>query len=80
MLEHRVRASLSWAAISTSRWLDVRFQGKVIPILGGCQLAVRTELLPHGALRALSPVLRQVMRRSWEQDLRTIRTIIEDRP
>ena len=67
----------SWSAVSTSRRLDVRFQGKVTEVPGGCQLAVRTELFPHGVLRALSPFLRLLMRRSWEQDLRAIKAIIE---
>jgi hypothetical protein len=70
----------NWSAVSISRRLDVRFQGRVTPVPGGCQLAVRTELFPHGGLRMLSPLLCRVMRRSWEQDLRAIKTIIEGRP
>jgi hypothetical protein len=67
----------SWSGVSTARRLTVRFRGQVTPILGGCQVAVRTELFPHGALRVLSPLLRRVIRRSWERDLRAIKTIIE---
>ena len=67
----------SWSGVSTARRLTVRFQGQITPIPGGCQLAVRTELFPHGALRVLSPLLRRVMRHSWEQDLQAIKTIIE---
>jgi uncharacterized protein YndB with AHSA1/START domain len=67
----------SWSAVSTARRLDVRFQGQVTELPRGCQLAVRTELFPHGALRVLSPLLRRVIWRSWEQDLRAIKTIIE---
>jgi hypothetical protein len=67
----------SWSGVSTARRLDVRFRGQVSQLPGGCRLAVRTELFPHGALRVLSPLLRRVMRRSWEQDLRAIKTIIE---
>lgn len=67
----------SWSAVSTTRRLTVRFHGQVTPIPGGCQLAVHTELNPHGALRELSPLLPRVIRRSWEQDLRAIKTIIE---
>ena len=62
----------SWSAVSTSRRLDVRFQGRVTEVPGGCQLAVWNELLPHGVLRALSAFLRLLIRRSWEQDLRAI--------
>jgi hypothetical protein len=67
----------SWSAVSTSRRLDVRFQGQVTEIPGGCQLAVRNELFPHGVLLALSPLLRLLLRRSWERDLRAIKTITE---
>ena len=67
----------SWAAVSTSRRLDVRFQGRVTEVPDGCQLAVRNELFPHGVLLALSPFLRRLIRRSWDQDLRAIKTIIE---
>jgi len=34
-------------------------------------------LFPYGGLRVLSPLLRQVMGHSWNNDLRTIKTIIE---
>ena len=46
-----------------------RSRGQVTPVRGGCQLALRTELFPYGALRVLSPLLRRAMRRNWEQDL-----------
>jgi len=67
----------SWSGVSTAQRLTVRFRGEVTPIPGGCQLAVRTELFPHGALRVLSPLLRRMIQRSWEQDLRAIKMIIE---
>ena len=70
----------SWAAVSTSRRLRVRFWGQVTDAAGGCRLAVRTELFPRGGLRVLSPLLRQVMRRSWDNDLRAIKTITESWP
>ena len=66
-----------WSAVSTSRRLEVHFRGKVTGFPGGCRLAVQTELLPHGALRMLSPFLRRLMRRSWEKDLAAIKAIIE---
>jgi Polyketide cyclase / dehydrase and lipid transport len=66
-----------WSAVSTSRRLDVRFRGQVTELSGGCQLAVRTELFPRGALYVISPVLRRLMRRSWDQDLAAIKAIIE---
>jgi Polyketide cyclase / dehydrase and lipid transport len=66
-----------WSAVSTSGRLDVRFRGQVTGFPGGCQLAVRNELFPHGAFRLLSPVLRRVLRRSWDKDLAAIKAIIE---
>jgi len=66
-----------WSGVSTSRRLEVRFQGQVTGLPGGCQLAVRTELYPRGALRVFSPVLRRMMRRSWDQDLAAIKAMIE---
>jgi uncharacterized protein YndB with AHSA1/START domain len=67
----------SWSAISRSRRLNVRFRGEVTGIAGGCRLAVRTEFFPRGGLRLLSPLLGSLMRRSWDQDLHTIKTIVE---
>jgi hypothetical protein len=66
-----------WSAMSRSRRLDVRAEGSVVETAPGCRLSVRTELQPRGLLRLLAPVLGQVMRRSWEQDLRRIKTIME---
>ncbi|HET7247443.1 MAG TPA: SRPBCC family protein [Streptosporangiaceae bacterium] len=67
----------SWSAVSTARRLTVRFRGQVTPDPRGCQLAVHTELQPRGVLRVLSPLLRRLVRRSWAQDLRAIKAIIE---
>jgi diacylglycerol O-acyltransferase / wax synthase len=69
-----------WASMSTSRRLDVRFEGTVIPIQAGSRLVVRTLLLPKGMLRLLQPVLRGVMRRSWEHHLAAIRGKLTGRP
>ena len=66
-----------WSGVSTSRRLDVRFRGQVTGLPGGCQLAVRNELFPRGALRVFSPVLPRVLRRSWDKDLAAIKAIIE---
>jgi uncharacterized protein YndB with AHSA1/START domain len=66
-----------WSAMSRSPRLDVRAEGSVVETAPGCRLSVRTELQPRGLLYLLAPVLGQVMRRSWEQDLRRIKTIME---
>jgi diacylglycerol O-acyltransferase / wax synthase len=63
-----------WASTSTSRRLDVRFEGAVTPTRTGSRLVVRTLLQPKGMFRPLRPVLRLVMRRSWEHHLAAIRT------
>jgi diacylglycerol O-acyltransferase / wax synthase len=64
----------SWASRSTSRRLDVRFEGEVNATDSGSRLVVRTLLLPKGPLRLLRPVLRTMMRRSWDHHLAAIRT------
>jgi hypothetical protein len=64
----------SWASTSRSRRLDVRFEGEVNATDSGSLLVVRTLLLPKGPLRLLRPVLRTMMRRSWDHHLAAIRT------
>ena len=67
----------SWAAISTARRLTVHSEGTVRPLGGTSRLSIRTDLRPHGPLRLLTPLLRAVMHRSWEQDLKRVKAIIE---
>ena len=67
----------SWAATSTSRLLDVRFEGEVIPTGRGARLCVRTLLLPHGVLRLAQPVLRRIMRQQWKHHLRRLKARLE---
>ena len=64
-------------ATATSRRLDVRFEGEVAGTVRGSRLTVRTLLLPHGALRVALPMLRTIMRRHWNDNLRNIRTRLE---
>jgi hypothetical protein len=68
-----------WASVSRSRPLDARAEGRVVETQSGCWLSIRTQLHPHGMLRALRPVLGRVLRRSWEQDLLRIKTVMESR-
>ncbi|MGY1631158.1 wax ester/triacylglycerol synthase domain-containing protein [Geodermatophilus sp. SYSU D01186] len=70
----------AWTSTSTSARLDVRFEGEVVPDAGGSSLRFRAELRPRGALRPLAPVLRRVLRRRWEQDLATLRALLQERP
>ena len=66
-----------WSAVSTSRRLDVRFPGPGhrgagrVPVGG----AERVVLARRAA--CIVPVLRRLMRRSWDQDLRAIKAIME---
>jgi diacylglycerol O-acyltransferase / wax synthase len=62
----------SWASRSTSRRLDVRFEGEVTPMESGSRLVVRTLLVPKGTLRPLRPALRSFMRRQWNHHLAAI--------
>ena len=66
-----------WAATSTSRLLDVRFEGEVTPLGRGARLSVRTLLVPHGLLRVVSPILRRFMRQQWKQHLRRLKARLE---
>ena len=43
------------------------------------RLRFRAQLQPHGALRLIAPVARRVLRRRWERDLTTIRSVLEGR-
>jgi diacylglycerol O-acyltransferase len=67
-----------WAAMSTSRRLDVRAEGVVEPIGGGSRLVVRTLLVPRGPLRPLAPVLRRYMHRTWTRNLTAVKAELEN--
>jgi hypothetical protein len=69
-----------WAGTSTSRRLDVRLEGEVTATGQRSRLTVRTLLLPHGPLRLARPLLRRVMRRHWDSNLRTIKAKLETNP
>lgn len=66
-----------WSAVSRSRRLEVRFRGQITEVPGGCRLAFHAEPCPRGGLRLLSPFLYRALQRSWDQDLRAIKAIIE---
>jgi hypothetical protein len=69
-----------WASVGASRRLSVRSDGEVTGTGQGCRLIVRTLLAPHGLLRLATPVLRRVIRRHWDDNLRTIKSTLESRP
>jgi uncharacterized protein YndB with AHSA1/START domain len=68
-----------WATVGDSRRLDVRSEAEVAGTGHGARLIVRTLLVPHGILRLATPVLRTIIRRHWDRNLRTIKTILEAR-
>lgn len=69
-----------WATRSSGRRLDVRFVGEVTPEPFGCRVSLQTELLPHGVLRLVKPVLNRVMRTSWDRHLKVIKSTLEADP
>jgi WS/DGAT/MGAT family acyltransferase len=66
-----------WASTSTSRRLDVRFEGVIQRAGSGTRLVVRTDLRPHGPLRPLAPGLRRYMHRTWTRNLGAIKRQLE---
>lgn len=69
-----------WVTRSHGPRLDVDFRGTIRPVARGSLLSVETDLRPKGALRALGPVARRLMRNSWDTHLRTIRTRLSPSP
>jgi diacylglycerol O-acyltransferase / wax synthase len=68
-----------WTAESTSRRLNVRFQGAVEPVGARSRLVVRTRLMPIGPLRPLTPLLRLYMHRVWNRNLVAVKAQLENR-
>jgi uncharacterized protein YndB with AHSA1/START domain len=68
-----------WASFGESRRLAVRCEAELTGTGLGCRLMVRTLLVPHGLLRLVQPMLRAIIRRHWDDNLRTIKTILEAR-
>jgi uncharacterized protein YndB with AHSA1/START domain len=71
------RPPIFWATVGRSRRLDVRSAAEVAGTGHGSRLVVRTLLVPHGPLRLATPVLRGIIRRHWDDNLRSIKSILE---
>ncbi|HEX6758460.1 MAG TPA: wax ester/triacylglycerol synthase domain-containing protein [Propionibacteriaceae bacterium] len=67
----------SWTAVSRSRVLDVESEGQILDVPGGSRLIMRSRLRPRGTLRLLTPALGWWMHRTWEQDLRRVKALLE---
>lgn len=66
-----------WSAVSTSRRLDVRFPGPGHRAAGLVPAGRADRVVLARGVARIVPVLRRLMRRSWDQDLAAIKAIIE---
>lgn len=69
----------SWATASSSSRLDVRAEGEIDGAGPGSRLVVRTQLLPHGPLRPLAPLLRRYPHHAWDRNLTALKAQLENR-
>jgi uncharacterized protein YndB with AHSA1/START domain len=67
----------AWASVANSRMMTVRFAAEVSAIGIGSRLAVRMELIPHGPMRLLQPMLRRWMQSQEADNMRFIKTAVE---
>ena len=67
----------AWASVATSRMMTVRFSAMVTPIATGSHLAVRMELVPHGPMKVLQPLLRRWMQAQERDNMRYIKATME---
>ena len=69
-----------WSTIGRSTKMDVNLTGEVIP-LAECKsrFTATMELVPHGALRLLTPILVRVMQKTEEKNLAALKRAIERR-
>lgn len=66
-----------WAATAASKMMTVRFSALVTPNAAGSHLAVRMELIPHGPLKLLTPILRRRMRAQEVDNMAYIKNKME---
>lgn len=66
-----------WASVADSKMMTVRFAAQVHPIDDGSRLTVRMELIPHGPMRMLQPVLLRWMQSQETDNMRFIKTRME---
>ncbi|MGP3912529.1 SRPBCC family protein [Nonomuraea sp. 10N515B] len=66
-----------WASVAESKMMTVRFSARVTPAPAGAHLAVRMELVPHGPMRLLQPILRHWMQAQEVDNMRYIKTAME---
>ncbi|MGI5288943.1 SRPBCC family protein [Nonomuraea polychroma] len=66
-----------WASVADSKMMVVRFSARVTPVATGSRLDVRMELVPHGPLRLLQPLLHRWMQAQEVDNMRSIKTTME---
>lgn len=69
-----------WSTLGRGAKMDANFAGEVIP-LAECRsrFTATMELVPHGALRLLTPLLVRVMQKTEEKNLAALKGTIERR-
>jgi hypothetical protein len=67
----------SWASVASSRMMTVRFAARVQANDVGARLTVRMEMVPHGPMRLLQPLLRRWMQSQEADNMRFIKTTME---
>jgi hypothetical protein len=76
---HAFQPPTFWATVGDSRRLGVRSEAELAGTGHRSRMTVRILLVPHGLLQAVTPVLRTIIRRHWDGNLRTIKTLLETR-
>ena len=70
----------SWATLGHSPKMDVNLAAEVTPLAPDrARITVTMELLPHGALRLLLPLIKRAMQKTEEKNLAALKAAIERR-
>jgi uncharacterized protein YndB with AHSA1/START domain len=66
-----------WASVADSKMMTVRFSARVHATDVGSGLQVRMEMVPHGPMRLLQPLLRRWMQSQEADNMRFIKDTME---
>ena len=66
-----------WASVADSKMMTLRFSASVTPRDVGSRLTVRMEMVPHGPMRLVQPLLRRWMQSQEADNMRFIKTKME---
>lgn len=67
----------AWTSVARSRRLDANAVGRITPTEHGSRVVIRTELRPKGFLALLLPVMRRTMHAREEENLESVKAILE---